>query len=303
MKIPSNLTPPILTGLIGWPVAQSLSPVIHGAWISEYGLSGHYHPFAVAPDRLGDALKALSALGIRGVNVTIPHKQAVLPYLDELDSVAARLQAVNTIVVSETGHLHGLNTDMVGFKAHLLESLSNANRSIADIMPHALVLGAGGAAPAVVAALIDMGLQAITVANRTHNKAVQLCKQFEDCLGSTILKSLEWKHVTDILPEMTLLVNTTSLGMAGMPPMSEELNLDLVGMPKSAVVYDIVYKPLQTDLLEAASRAGLLAIDGLGMLLHQAVPSFQAWHGVRPRVTEDLRLELVNILNPSAKKP
>lgn len=305
MKNLPNPTPPVLTGLLGWPVAQSLSPVIHRAWMVEYGITGHYQPFAVEPEGLGDAVKAVRALGLRGVNVTIPHKQGVLPFLDELDEVAEKLGAVNTIVVTKDGRLLGRNTDMHGFGAHLVDSLQGASRSLSSITPHALVLGAGGAAPAVVAALLDLGFQAITVSNRTHDKAVQLCEQFTQKFvtskGETVLKPLLWQRVADVLPEVTLLVNTTSLGMVGMPPMSTELNLDLRKMPSSAAVYDIVYKPLETDLLRAAHVAGLLAIDGLGMLLHQAVPSFESWHGVRPRVTEALRLELIRILDKAAK--
>lgn len=268
-----------LAGVIGWPVGHSRSPRLHGYWLEKMGIDGAYLPLAVAPDDLGEAVRILPKLGFRGVNLTIPHKEAVLPLLDAIDPLAARIGAVNTLIFKEDGTIEGRNTDAFGF----LENLSRG----APPPPHwqpsdgpAVVIGAGGAARAVIAALTDAGVREIRLVNRSRERAERLALD----LGGPIVIG-EWDNRADLLGGAALLVNTTSLGMAGQPP----LDLDLAALPVSAIVTDIVYVPLETPLLAAARQRGNVTVDGLGMLLWQAVPGFSAWFGYRPDVTDDLR--------------
>jgi shikimate dehydrogenase len=264
-----------LAGVMGWPVEHSLSPRLHGYWLDQYRIDGAYVPLAVAPDALATALKALPALGFRGANLTVPHKERALALCDEVDDLARRIGAVNTVVVRD-GTLLGSNSDAFGF----LENLkSGAPRWRSDAAP-AVVLGAGGAARAVVAALVDSGVPEVRIVNRTHARAEALAAE----LGGA-LSAHGWERRDAALQEAGLLVNTTTLGMTGQPP----LELDLAGLPADAVVTDLVYAPLITPLLAAAAARGNLAVDGLGMLLHQARPGFAAWFGVEPEVTAALR--------------
>lgn len=268
-----------VAGVIGWPVGHSRSPVIHNHWLDRFGIDGVYVPLAVPPERVGDALRALPALGIKGVNVTLPHKRAAFAAMDETDPEAARMKAVNTVIVREDGSLFGRNTDAFGFVAALEES--SPGRSAAD--GPVAVLGAGGAARAVVAGLLDAGAREIRVANRTPERARALALEF----GSGV-RAAEWGDRAAILAGAALLVNATSLGMKG----RESLDLDMSALPSSAVVCDIVYTPLKTELLRAAEARGNPSVDGLGMLLHQARPGFAAWFGVDPKPDRTLR-ELV----------
>lgn len=265
-----------LAGVIGWPVGHSCSPRLHGYWLEKMGIDGAYLPLAVAPDDLADAVRALPKLGFRGANLTIPHKEAVIPLLDVIDPLAARIGAVNTLIINEDGTIEGRNTDAFGF-------LENVRRGAPDWQPHhgpALVIGAGGAARAVIAALTDAGVGEIRLVNRSRERAERLALD----LGGPIRVG-DWDRRAEELEGAALLVNTTSLGMAGQSP----LDLDLSALPVSAIVTDIVYVPLETPLLAAARLRGNLVVDGLGMLLWQAVPGFTVWFGHRPEVTDALR--------------
>lgn len=263
-------------GIMGWPVSHSRSPALHGYWMARHGLAGAYIPLPVRPDRVEAALRGLSALGFVGCNVTVPHKQTVLALVDRLDPWARRIGAVNLVVVQEDGTLEGRNTDAYGF----LESLrQDCPRWRADAGP-AVILGAGGAARAVAAALVGAGVAEIRLLNRTQAHAETLASMFN---GTA--RVMDWSRPAAALEGAALLVNTTSLGMAGQP----SLTLDVVALPRTAVVADLVYVPLTTPLLAAARACGNPVVNGLGMLLHQAVPSFEAWFGVRPEVTSELR--------------
>jgi shikimate dehydrogenase len=260
-----------LAGVFGHPVTHSRSPRLHGFWLERYGIDGAYIPLGVAPERFGHAVRALVDLGFRGANVTIPHKLAAFEICDEVAPFARRTGAVNTLIFQD-GRIEGSNTDGFGF----LESIREAAPGWrADAGP-AVLLGAGGAARAIAAALLDAGAPSVTLVNRTAAKAEALARD----LGGPI-------HVADRPPleGAALLVNTTSLGMQGQP----WLEVDLAPLPQNAVVADIVYVPLETRLLAAARARGLVAVDGLGMLLHQARPGFEAWFGVAPQVDQALR--------------
>jgi len=266
-----------LAGVIGWPVSHSLSPRIHGFWLRELGIDGAYVPFPVKPEAVEEAITGLAALGLAGANVTVPHKEAVIPIMDDLDRTARRLGAVNTIVVGDDGRLVGHNSDGYGF----LENLkTNAPDWSADLGP-AVVLGAGGAARAIVGALIDAGVPEIRLMNRTRSRAESIAEDF----GEPGIKVGDWNTLPAYLGDAAVLVNTTSLGMKGQPPLA----IDLAQLPPDAVVNDIVYAPLATDLLKTARERGNIVVDGLGMLLHQARFGFTAWFGGEPIVTEALR--------------
>jgi shikimate dehydrogenase len=261
---------------MGWPVAHSLSPRLHGHWLLRYGIDGAYVPLPVPPERLEQALRALPALGFAGVNLTIPHKEAALALMDRLSPVAARIGAVNTVVVEADGTLSGDNTDAFGFIAALCQS-GAAWRAEAG---PAVVLGAGGAARAVAVALLDAGAPEVRLLNRTPERARALAHG----LGGAV-RAVDWGAPAAALDGAALLVNTTSLGMRGQPP----LVLPLEGLPRTALVTDVVYTPLITPLLALAQARGNPVVDGLGMLLHQARPGFRAWFGVDPAVDDDLR--------------
>ncbi|HXP12640.1 MAG TPA: shikimate dehydrogenase [Stellaceae bacterium] len=261
---------------MGWPVAHSLSPALHGFWLKQHGIDGSYENLAVPPDRLAAALRALASKGFAGCNLTIPHKEAALPLMELLDPAARRIGAVNTVTVGPDGALSGYNTDGAGFIANLRAEIPGWK---AEAGP-AVVLGAGGAARAIIDALIQAGSPEIGLANRHRARAEELAKVF----GNKI-KVVEWAARARALAKAALLVNATSLGMEGNPP----LELDLAGLPASAAVCDIVYAPLETGLLKSAKSRGLRSADGLGMLLHQARPAFKLWFGVLPEVTPELR--------------
>jgi len=265
-----------LAGVMGWPVAHSLSPRLHGYWLRHYGIDGAYVPLPVRPERLGSALRALPDLGFAGCNLTVPHKEAALAALDEVAEDARRIGAVNTILVRADGSLYGWNTDIEGFAQSLIAALPEW--SIAG--KYAVVLGAGGAARAVVAAVQNLGAEEVVILNRTRERAEALATD----LGEAI-RPLSWERRSEALSQAALLINTTTLGMLGKPPLS----IDLAPLPTDAVVADIVYAPLETPLLAEARRRGHRVVDGLGMLLYQAVPGFEAWFGRRPEVTPALR--------------
>jgi shikimate dehydrogenase len=259
--------------LIGWPAAHSRSPLIHHYWLRTLGIEGGYVIEAVPPEEFQDFVFRLSLRGFVGANVTIPHKERALA-LSKPDARARAVGAANTLWY-EDGELCSTNTDVEGFINNL-----DACASGWDKTEDALVLGAGGAARAVVFGLLERGIRRVHVANRTVERARALAGQF----GAGVMP-VAWEEVSALLPRAGLLVNTTSLGMHGQPPLEVDVGL----LPSHAVVADLVYVPLQTPLLEAARARGLKTADGLGMLLHQAVRGFELWFGRRPEVTPELR--------------
>jgi shikimate dehydrogenase len=262
-------------GVIGWPINHSRSPLLHGHWLRTYGIDGSYERFAVEPARLADFVAGLRSNGLRGVNVTLPHKVAVMDLLDEVAPDARTIGAVNTIVVKD-GRLHGSNTDAYGF----IENLKAGAPGFDFTAGPALVLGAGGAARAVVHALLQAGVPEIRLVNRDMAKTAW----FADRFGRRI-QPAAWDYRSMLVGGASLVVNTTSLGMQGHAP----LDLPLDQLPPGALVHDIVYAPLETPLLAAAKARGNPTVDGLGMLLHQARPGFAAWFGREPEVTDALR--------------
>jgi len=269
----TSATKPPAACLIGWPAAHSRSPLIHHYWLRTLGIAGGYVIEAVPPDEFKDFIFRLSLRGFVGANVTIPHKELALA-LSKPDERARAVGAANTLWF-ENGELCSTNTDVEGFINNL-----DASAPGWDGCEDALVLGAGGAAHAVVFGLLDRGIKRVHLANRTIARARALADQF----GANVLP-VAWDAQGDILPRTGLLVNTTSLGMKGQPP----LEFDVGRLPSHAVVADLVYVPLDTPLLAAARAHGLKTVDGLGMLLHQAVRGFELWFGRRPEVTAELR--------------
>jgi shikimate dehydrogenase len=265
-----------VAGLLGWPVAHSRSPVIHNHWLAHYGIPGRYVLFAVPPEKLDAAVRGIAALGLRGCNVTTPHKQAIFPLLDRVDDLARKIGAVNTVVVEKDGTLTGFNNDGNGF----IQSLRDADPHWRPDIGPILVLGAGGAARAVAASLAAQGAKEIRVANRTLDKAQEIA----DAVGP-VVKVLPWDQREDALDDIALLANATSLGMAGKPPL--EISLDR--LHKRALVGDLIYIPPETPLLAAARIRGNITVNGLGLLLNQARPAFNAWFGVMPEITPALR--------------
>lgn len=264
-----------LAGVMGWPVAHSRSPLIHNHWIAEYGLAGAYVLLPVRPDRLEAALRGLPALGFSGCNLTIPHKVEVMRWLDTVDAHAQRIGAVNTVVVATDGSLLGRNTDAFGF----IESLHQAHPQWRASTGPACVIGAGGAARAVLCALLDDGAPNIRLCNRSSAKAHDMAQEF----GPRV-QAVPWEDRHAGLDGINLLVNTTNQGMHG----QDALDLALDDLPADALVADIIYVPLLTPLLAAAQARGNPTVHGLGMLLHQARPAFEAWFGVHPEVSPAL---------------
>jgi shikimate dehydrogenase len=266
----------VLAGVMGWPVAHSRSPVIHNHWIAKHGLKGSYVQLPVQPENLEDAIRGLKALGFAGCNVTVPHKVRAMELMDELHPVARRMQAINTIVVREDGSLYGMNNDGAGY----VQSLRDADPAWRGDAGPVLLLGAGGAARAIVVALLDEGAPEIRICNRTRDKAQVLADEF-----GPLVKVVDWAEREDAQAGVSLLVNSTTLGMHGQSPL--ELRLD--ALPAQALVSDAIYIPLETPLLAAARARGHRTVNGLGMLLNQARPAFKAWFGVMPEITPELR--------------
>jgi shikimate dehydrogenase len=264
-----------LAGVMGWPVAHSRSPILHGHWIAEHGLRGAYVLLPVLPEKLAQALRALPALGFAGCNLTIPHKVAAMAIVDHLEPLAERIGAINTIVVGPDGALTGRNTDAFGFIQSLLDAQPHWR---AETGP-ACVVGAGGAARAVIAGLLDHGAQEIRLTNRSDGKARDMAQEF-----GHLVRNVPWAERHDALAGVSLLVNTTNQGMHGQPA----LELSLHALPTQALVSDIVYVPLETPLLAAAKARGNTTVNGLGMLLNQARPAFEAWFGVMPTISPAL---------------
>jgi len=262
-------------GVIGWPVAHSLSPEIHRYWLRRYGIGGAYDPIAVAPADIESFLADLRGHGYCGANVTVPYKVHALNAAKRVTETARRIGAVNTLFFDKD-ELIGTNTDAEGFYRNLQAVAPDWSASVSP----AVVLGAGGAARAVVVALVDAGAPTIRLTNRTYEKAAALQK-----LAPGAIQIVDWEERANALSGAGLLVNTTSLGMVGQPP----LTIDLKRLPPEALVYDIVYRPLETNLLAAARARGNKVVEGLGMLLFQARPGFRIWFGREPEVTDELR--------------
>ncbi|MDF2368759.1 shikimate dehydrogenase [Sneathiella sp.] len=276
-----------IAGVMGWPISHSLSPRLHGYWIEKYGLNADYRAWPVKPEdlratfaQLKDDCAAESGV-FRGTNLTIPLKETAFEVVDILDPSAKRIGAVNTTVVGEDGRLTGWNTDGIGFTDSLAEKIDVSTLSGGT----ALILGAGGASRAVAVALSDLGVAKIIICNRSGARAETLAAHIGD-----IARVGPWDRRSSLLEGSDILVNCTSLGMTGQPP----LEISLGGLKKTAIVSDIVYVPLETDLLKRARRQGNIAVDGLGMLLHQAKAGFEAWFGVTPEVDEDLRRHVLD---------
>lgn len=263
-------------GVIGWPVKHSKSPRLHGYWLKKHDVSGTYEHVEVAPEDFEATVRDLAKDGWRGANVTIPHKEAALALADTATGIARDIGAANTLVFGDDGAIHADNTDGFGFIENLRQG---AGAAWSPARP-AVVLGAGGAARAIIYSLLAEGAAEIRLSNRTRERADTLAAQFGDRVSV-----VPWEDVASALPDAGLIVNTTSLGMKGAPP----LEIDLGGADDDAVATDIVYTPLITGFLQSASGRGLTIVDGLGMLLHQARPGFQAWFGATPEVDEDLR--------------
>lgn len=267
--------------VIGWPIAQSKSPLIHGHWLWEHDLAGSYEKIAVEPDNLEKFIGSLRDQGFVGGNVTIPHKQAVLAHVDVIHDTAKRLGAANTLWF-EDGQLHADNTDGYGFLSNLDQRAPGWDAKEGG---DALVIGAGGAARPIIDGLINRNFKTVTLVNRTRARAEELQQLFAALGFADRVLVEEWDNCSAALEGKDLLVNTSSLGMVGQPAL--EISLEV--LPTSALVTDIVYNPLETDLLAAARARGNGVVDGLGMLLHQAVPGFEHWFGPRPTVTDALR--------------
>jgi shikimate dehydrogenase len=265
-----------LAGIMGMPVFQSRSPIIHNYWIKKHNIKGAYGHFPVQIDNVETAIRGLSALGLAGCNITQPHKLMAMKMMDELTPLAKRIGAINCIVVQPDGSLHGFNNDGFGY----IQSLKDVNPAWrADAGP-ITVIGAGGAARAVVISLLDQGATEIRLINRTRAKAEELA-----AADPTVVKTYDWSERNAALEGAAMLVNTTNQGMYGQPPL--EITLD--ALPKTAMVSDLIYIPLETPLLAAAKARGHVTSNGLGMLLNQAIPAFEAWFGVKPEITDELR--------------
>ena len=265
-----------LAGVVGWPIAQSKSPSIHGYWLKKHGIAGHYIPIGIRPDSFEHDFRQLPKLGFVGVNVTLPFKETVLAMADSVTDRANEIGAANTITFGPDGEINADNTDGIGF----LENLKTCQPTWEASSGPAVVLGAGGAARAVISSLIKEGVPEIRLMNRTKKRADELAAIF----GKRVVVK-GWNSVSDQLIDAATLVNTSSLGMTGQPA----LEIELATASKTALVTDIVYSPLQTKLLIDAQARGMPTVDGLGMLLHQAVPGFERWFGARPTVSPSLR--------------
>ncbi|WP_298806138.1 shikimate dehydrogenase [uncultured Lentibacter sp.] len=271
-----SLTKIPLAGVIGSPIAHSKSPALHTHWLKTLGIAGHYIPIDVAQEDLEHIVKTLPKMGFVGVNVTVPYKEKVMAFADLVTDRAALIGSANTLIFRKDGKIHADNTDSYGF-------IQNLRQKAPDWDPKAgpaAILGAGGAARAVIAALVEVGVPEILISNRTKARAETLRADF-----GNRLRVVDWVQAGNMLEDAATVINTTSLGMVGKPP----LRVPLDGLQKGALVTDLVYAPLMTHLLNEANEAGCVTVDGLGMLLHQAVPAFERWFGVRPQVTDETR--------------
>lgn len=273
---------PLKSAVLGHPVGHSLSPMIHQYWLQKYNINGSYQAYDVLPENLHNDLRRFIDDGYRGFNITLPHKISVMDFCDVLDEVAQKIGAVNTIWIDDDEKVHGNNTDAFGFIENIRDLFPDFDFTAGPV----LVLGSGGAARGVVHGLLSAGVPHIRIVNRTDKKSVALAEEFDH------VEALSWDVRHAAMEDIMMLVNTTSGGMTG----QDNLDISLKSLNNNALVYDIVYKPLQTKLLQEAAARGNLVLDGLGMLLHQARPAFQLWTGVMPDITDDLRRDLEQVL-------
>lgn len=272
--------PPLLAGVIGYPIGQSRSPLMHSYWLKRHGINGYYIPISLPPAEFVAGIRSLPRLGFKGVNVTLPHKVSMLGLADSVTDRAALIGAVNTVTFKNDGSIRGDNTDGYGFIQNMRQNAPNWDPRSGP----ALVLGAGGAARAVISALLSEGVTELRLANRTRQRAQLLADQF----GAKV-QVIDWNRASDAVDGAMTIVNTTSLGMQG----QADLLISLDAAPKTATVTDLVYAPLITPFLESASALGLKVVDGLGMLLHQGVPGFELWFDHRPEVDDGLRMAVL----------
>jgi shikimate dehydrogenase len=265
-----------LAGVIGTPIEHSKSPVLHGHWLKTYGIAGHYIPMNIARKDLEQVIRTLPRMGFVGLNVTIPHKEAALKLADKVSDRAALIGSANTLIFAQDGSIHADNTDGYGFIENLRSGAPNWSAAAGP----AVVLGAGGAARAVISSLLDAGVPEIRLANRTRARADAMRSEF-----GTRIEVTEWVKAGEMIEGAATVINTTSLGMVGMA----ELNVSMVHLSSEMVVTDLVYNPLETAFLKSAREAGCQVVDGLGMLLHQAAPGFERWFGQRPEVDDATR--------------
>jgi len=272
-----------LAGVIGWPVAQSLSPLLHSYWLRECGIDGAYVPLPVKPEDFSTVVRGLWLAGFRGLSVTVPHKEAAFALADKFDAAAKASGAVNQLLFHDDGSIDGMNTDTPGLAASLAD-VSLKGKTV-------VLLGAGGAARAAVLALDQLGASEIRILNRSQSRADVLASVLAPAVKARLLPGVlaDWSQCAN---DAALLVNATNAGMKGAP----SLDISLDALSKDAAVCDIVYNPLETELLKRARARGLKTVDGLGMLMHQAGPAFRAFFGIEPKVTPELRRELEKAL-------
>lgn len=263
-----------LTGLIGHPVQHSRSPRIHQQWIAAHKINARYLAFDVAPTHVGEAIKGAQAMGVLGLNITVPHKERVLDFIDDADALVQEIGAANTLIFTDKG-VRATNTDAYG----LIANLKHGGRDLAPYLDKVMVLGAGGAARAAIAALIREGAKEILITNRTLANAENLAKSV-----ISPITVVPWQQREAMLKDVTLLINTTSLGMQAHEP----LTINLRALPEMALVNDVVYAPLETQLLKDAAARGNPVVGGIGMLVYQAQAAFHHWHGVEPIVDDAL---------------
>ena len=273
----------LLAGVMGWPIAHSRSPMLHNYWLSKYGLAGSYVPLAIKPEGLAAALRALHPLGFAGASLTIPHKQAAMSIVDEVDAVAKKIGAISCVTVRPDGSLIGSNNDSYGFIHNLKQERPEWRVDAGPIV----VIGAGGGSRAVCHALAQDGAREIRLINRTFERAQKMAAEF-----GAPLTALKWEQRADALADAAMVVNATSQGMQGQPA----LDIDIGRLPKSALAADIIYIPRETPFLAAARQRGNRTINGLGMLLHQGRPAWKSWFGIEPEVTPELRTLIENSL-------
>ncbi len=275
-------------GVIGDPINHSLSPVLHNFWLKKYGINGSYEAIPVTDEALEEFFENFTEKGLQGFNITLPHKEAAVKLLDKKHSIINSIGAVNTVIVLRDGTIEGRNTDWYGFTQNLKQNAPAWDGKESK----ALILGAGGAAKAIVMGLLIEGCTNITICNRTRKRANELATHFNNVQNTVKIDAIDWAARNAFLNSYNLLINTTQLGMKGQRPLS----IDLSKLPSDAIVNDIVYNPLKTELLKAAEARGLQAVDGLGMLLWQAQPGFESWFGVKPEVDDELRAHVLTAM-------
>lgn len=269
----------LMAGVMGYPVMHSRSPVLHNYWLKQHGLIGHYMPLAIAADQIERALRALPALRFAGCNLTMPHKETAIPVMDSISPLVKRIGAMNCVVVQSDGSLEGNNFEAFGYTESLAQEIPGWRADAGPIV----ILGAGGGARAVAAGLAERGAKEIRVLNRSAERAERLAAD----IGAPVV-TLPWSMREEALRDASLVVNATSQGMKGQPP----LDIRLDALPKTAAASDLIYMPRETPFLEQARLYGNHTVNGLGMLLNQARPAFKAWFGVMPEVTPELRASI-----------